>query len=146
MSGPEDDPDDAVNGDPDSTLGEDDESGFDEMADWPEDDDDEGDEEDDDLSDTPKMTAYMVAALFDSGALCLSGICAPSVEIATAKATVEFVRSVPPNSQITGICVVPLAPEFMREALRAIEGDEPARARSSVVSLVPPVQEDARDG
>lgn len=34
--GPEDEPDEEVNGDPDSTLGEDDEQGFDEMADAPE--------------------------------------------------------------------------------------------------------------
>lgn len=35
-TGPDDPFDPAVNGDPSSTLGEDDESGFDEMADWPE--------------------------------------------------------------------------------------------------------------
>lgn len=36
MIGPEDEPDEEVNGDPDSTLGEDDESGYDEMADFAE--------------------------------------------------------------------------------------------------------------
>lgn len=60
-AGPEDEPDEEVNGDPDSTLGEDDEEGFDEMAwfgEWQafEDDgfeapygseDDEGEDEDD---------------------------------------------------------------------------------------------------
>ena len=34
IAGPEDESDDEVNGDPDSTVGEEDESGFDEMADW----------------------------------------------------------------------------------------------------------------
>lgn len=51
-AGPEDEPDERVNGDPDSTAGEDDEEGFDEMADWPEPDfdpeDDPGDDDDDD--------------------------------------------------------------------------------------------------
>lgn len=36
MIGPEDEPDEEVNGDPDSTLGEDDEEGYDEMADFAE--------------------------------------------------------------------------------------------------------------
>ena len=35
VAGPEDEPDEEVNGDPTSMLGEDDESGFDEMAEWP---------------------------------------------------------------------------------------------------------------
>lgn len=57
MSGPEDETDYEVNGDPTSCVGEDDESGFDELADWPEwqaylddgfDDADSGDEDDDD--------------------------------------------------------------------------------------------------
>ena len=51
MTGPEDEFDPAVNGDPDSTTGEEDESGFDEMpaeAGWEdESDDDEGEEDDD---------------------------------------------------------------------------------------------------
>lgn len=34
--GPEDEPDEEANGDPDSMLGEDGEEGFEEMADWPE--------------------------------------------------------------------------------------------------------------
>lgn len=45
--GPEDEPDESVNGDPDSTLGEDDETGFDDMpveVGW-EDDDEEGDDD-----------------------------------------------------------------------------------------------------
>ena len=54
QSGPEDEPDEDVNGDPDSTLGDDDEMGFNEMVWWPEPlfaeddglDDGEGDEED----------------------------------------------------------------------------------------------------
>jgi hypothetical protein len=52
MTGPEDEADTDVNGDPSSTLGEDDDTGqFEEMHDWPdpdfdaEDDDDEGEEE-----------------------------------------------------------------------------------------------------
>ena len=56
VTGPEDDPDEEVNGDPDSTLGEDDESGFDEAFDWSDwqayldggFDDAEGEEDDDD--------------------------------------------------------------------------------------------------
>lgn len=51
--GPDDEPDDEINCDPDSLLGEDDESGFEEMADWPDEaalegnfDDAEGDDED----------------------------------------------------------------------------------------------------
>ena len=65
VTGPEDEPDEEVNGDPDSTLGEDDESGFDEAFLWDdwqayhddgfddaegedEDDDDEEDEDDED--------------------------------------------------------------------------------------------------
>lgn len=46
--GPEDEPDDRVNGDPDSLTGEEDESGFDEMTDWPEPDFEPEDEGDDD--------------------------------------------------------------------------------------------------
>lgn len=50
MTGPEDEFDPVVNGDPDSTCGEEDEEGFDEMADWPEpdfepDEDEEGGED-----------------------------------------------------------------------------------------------------
>ena len=51
VCGPEDEFDPQVNGDPDSTVGEEDETGFDEMADWPEPDfepEDDGDEDEDD--------------------------------------------------------------------------------------------------
>ena len=66
MTGPEDCFDDETNGDPDSTVGEEDESGFDEMSDYPdepldddgfddaeadEDDEDAGDDEDEDEDD-----------------------------------------------------------------------------------------------
>lgn len=67
MTGPEDEFDDETNGDPDSTVGEEDESGFDEMWDWgspafdeddgfddaeaDEDDEDAGDDEDEDEDD-----------------------------------------------------------------------------------------------
>ena len=51
MTGPEDEFDPAVNGDPDSTTGEEDDSGFDEMSPlvgWEDEgDDDEGEEDDD---------------------------------------------------------------------------------------------------
>jgi hypothetical protein len=50
ICGPEDEFDERVNGDPDSTLGEDDESGFDEMSPavgWDDESDEEEDEDDD---------------------------------------------------------------------------------------------------
>ncbi len=53
IAGPEDEFDEEVNGLPDSTLGDDDESGFDEMAGWPDEEldedgfDDAGDDEED---------------------------------------------------------------------------------------------------
>ncbi len=60
IAGPEDEPDDEVNGDPDSTLGEDDERGFDDGPDEPEPlfadddgfDDAEGEEDDEDDGET----------------------------------------------------------------------------------------------
>lgn len=39
--GPEDEFDERVNGDPDSVHGEEDEGGYDEMADWPDEEEDE---------------------------------------------------------------------------------------------------------
>ena len=49
VCGPEDEADPEVNGDPDSLTGEEAESGFDEMADWP-DEDDEEDEQDEEVA------------------------------------------------------------------------------------------------
>ncbi len=46
VTGPEDEADTNVNGIPGSTTGEEDESGFDEMADWPEESDEDEDEDD----------------------------------------------------------------------------------------------------
>ena len=58
ITGPLDEPDDETNNDPDSLLGDDDESGFDEMADFPDEDvgddgydDAESDDEDTEIED-----------------------------------------------------------------------------------------------
>jgi hypothetical protein len=51
-TGPEDEPDERLNGDPSSTLGEDDDTGqFEEMHDWPDPDFDPEDDEDDEYED-----------------------------------------------------------------------------------------------
>jgi hypothetical protein len=83
-----------------------------------------------------KMTPYIVAGTFANGALCVTAIIAPAIEIATARATVEFVRAAGGDSELNGICAIPMDPAFLRAALQAIET---GKAGGDVVSLVPKV-------
>lgn len=83
---------------------------------------------------TPPLTTYVVAALFSDGALCVNAIVTSSPEIATAMSTVEFLRTSGTTGSLTSIVAIPLNAEFLRSALRAIEGEGPA---GRVVSLVP---------
>jgi hypothetical protein len=90
------------------------------------------------MTDTPKMIPYLVAGTFDNGALCVTAIIAHAPEIATAMAVREFVRSIPQEALLNGICAVPLNPDFLRAALRAVEGEPQTGA---VLSLVQPAEE-----
>jgi hypothetical protein len=91
------------------------------------------------MSDAPKLIPYIVAATFDNGGLCVTAIFAPAVEVATAIATREFVRSVPEDALLTGICGAQITPEFLRAALRAVEGEPQAGRVVSLVSSGAPV-------
>ena len=85
-----------------------------------------------------KMTPYIVAGTFANGALCVTAIIAPAIEIATARATAEFIRAAGIEADLVGICAVPMDPDFLRAALQAIETGKPG---ADVLSLVPKVVE-----
>lgn len=83
---------------------------------------------------TPPLTTYVVAALFSDGALCVNALVTSAPEVATGMSVQQFISSGAATGKLTGIVAIPLNAEFLRSALRAIEGEGPA---GRVVSLVP---------
>jgi hypothetical protein len=68
----------------------------------------------------------------------VTAIIAHGPEMATAIATREFVRSVPEDAMLTGICAVAINPDFLRQAMRELDGGQ----RGEVLSLVQPAAAD----
>ncbi len=80
------------------------------------------------------MNAYIVAGLFSDGALCINGIVAAAPEVATAITVAEYVRTSKSEATLTAVIAAPLAVEFLRAALQALEGD---KSGGVVLALVP---------
>lgn len=83
---------------------------------------------------SPQLQAFAVTLLIGEGenaVMAAGALTAPSPEIAIA----EFAADARGNfsGRINGVAAVPLPPEWLRSALRAIEGD----GKAAVVQLVP---------
>lgn len=82
------------------------------------------------------MKPYLVAVSYaPPGPLFVNAIIAPSREAAVALVVDGFARAQPPQTPLAGIFVDELTVEFLRDALAAAEGRDPAQ-RGQVVSLV----------
>ena len=84
------------------------------------------------MSDQPKPQAFAVALVFGSGPIHLNAIVAPDAVAAGAIAGVNAGRQFP-GSQLTGSAAIPLSAEWLRQALRMVEGGRPG---GEIVSLV----------
>ncbi len=81
------------------------------------------------------MNVYMVAAIFADGALCTECMTAESPEIATAQASIRFVRATKTEAELSGVIATVIPIEFLRSALQMIETGRPS---GEVLSLVRP--------
>ena len=89
------------------------------------------------MPDRPKTVPYIVVLSFGAGGpLVANALLAPSEAEAVALATVETMRSLPPiDMPLQGVLCVPINPEFIGAAQKALRGEDVA---GQVVSLVPP--------
>lgn len=76
----------------------------------------------------------MVAASFRDSTLSVNALVAMTPEMACATAVREICRQTNTDADLAGVMAVELQPDFMRAALRAMEGEEPP---GRVISLVP---------
>ena len=90
------------------------------------------------MSDAPKMKVYLVALAFHPAPLWLCSVNAYSREDAAAIAAVQCMKHHPQAGELALVTVVEVGREWVRGALRVIEGDKPEGAE--ILSLVPKKQ------
>src|SRR5260221_8123116 len=91
------------------------------------------------MPDAPPLHLYAVALVFGerSGLLSCNTVLAPNPESAAALWMKETLRITPTDETLAAVQVTPVAPEFLRTALRAIKGRLPPGGEAQVLSLVP---------
>ena len=91
------------------------------------------------MADQP-LRAYIVALTFGGGGpLFVNALVAPSPEAATALFSVTIMQEHAVQGPLAGVGAIELQPDFMRAALRSIEGKLPPDGNAQVLSLVPQV-------
>lgn len=81
---------------------------------------------------------YAVALTFaDGGPMFVSAVIAPTSEAASAIFTTLVMQANTIPQPLSGCAVTPLNPDFLRAALRAVEGKLPPDGEAQVLSLVP---------
>jgi hypothetical protein len=96
----------------------------------------------------PEMTLkpYMVTLSFaEGGPLFLNALLAPTPEAATAMLATIVMREHTVTQPLMGCMAMELTPEFLRAALRAVEGKLPPDGNAQVISLVPAVTQTILD-
>ena len=88
------------------------------------------------MAEAPKFTPYIVALAFgEGGPVAANALIAPHETAAVAAFTAKFIQDTGTKEPLMGVVVVPLAPDFLRAALRAVEGTL-ATGGENVVALV----------
>ncbi len=89
------------------------------------------------MIDAPKLHAYVVTLSFgEGGPLHTSSWVAPDAVSATALATLSLMRQAPTEAPLSACLAIEMAPDYLRQALRAIEGKLPESGTADVLSLV----------
>ena len=86
----------------------------------------------------PTLKPYIVVLSFgEGGPLYANALLAPNAESAMAMFSVMTMREFSPPQLLVGCMTVELQPDFLRAALRAVEGKLPPGGEAQIVSLVP---------
>jgi len=86
----------------------------------------------------PTLKPYIVVLSFgEGGPLYANALLAPNAESAMAMFSVMTMREFSPPQLLMGCMTVELQPDFLRAALRAVEGKLPPGGEAQVLSLVP---------
>ncbi|MDE2104142.1 MAG: hypothetical protein KGL39_43295 [Patescibacteria group bacterium] len=88
------------------------------------------------------MTPYIVALTFADGRIAINAMIAENREAASALWVSAYhqmtqAEGKPLTAPLSGIAVMELPADFLRDALRAAEGKTPGKGAAEVVSLVP---------
>ncbi len=90
-----------------------------------------------------QLNAYVVALSFGPlGALYVNAMIGPNEMFVAASVTAEFFQRIGTDKPLMGVSVAQLAPEFLRIALRAVEGTLSPDGQN-IVSMVHPMPDGA---